>query len=303
MRPSGRSAASPYFWMRLGGRRCGARVQRLELGPGAVELGGELVGRHVVAGTPKIAGVLVARLARADVLKLNEAGVRGAHGSADGVPADPEALHLFGVARFREDAAHLVDAEALCAFGHGLAGGGAGAVLAFAVHAGELGGDGGAFGEEFGVVRGGGGVDLEEHELPTLGGREGEVIEAMTLFDELELEGRALLDEKSAGGFGVLVDVGLGEPLGVRAIDGCFAELGAGAVEKGLGIRCGGWRGSLGVERERRKAEQEKHGETHGWECTANAWEKTRGMGRAAVCGSGEGEAGLRGKLEAGVGS
>ena len=37
-------------------------VERLELGPGAFELGGELGGGHVVAGAPEVAGVLEAEL-------------------------------------------------------------------------------------------------------------------------------------------------------------------------------------------------------------------------------------------------
>ena len=79
-------------------------VEGLELGPGALELGGELGGGHVVAGTPEVAGVLEAELGGALVGEVDEAGVLVAHGGRDGVPArSSRSEELFGVAGLGHD--------------------------------------------------------------------------------------------------------------------------------------------------------------------------------------------------------
>ena len=162
MRPSGRAAACAVLLDELEAD-VGVElfVEGLELGPGAFKLGGELIGRHVVAGAPEVAGVFEAELLRALIRKLDEAGVLVAHGWGDGMPALPEGEELLGVAGFRHHDVNFFNADA---FGLIVAG----AVLAFAVHAVEGGGGLGEFGDELGV--GGGAVEAEEHELAGQGG-------------------------------------------------------------------------------------------------------------------------------------
>src|SRR5690606_41806394 len=64
-------------------------VQRAQLLPQAVGLGGEGVRLHVVAAAPHRAGVGVAQFARALVCQLDEADVVLAHRLGVGVPAGP----------------------------------------------------------------------------------------------------------------------------------------------------------------------------------------------------------------------
>ena len=85
-------------------------VERLELGPGLFELGGKLVGRHVVAGAPEVAGVFEAELFGTLVGEVDEARVLIAHWGRDGVPALPVAEELFGVARLGHEGVELLDA-------------------------------------------------------------------------------------------------------------------------------------------------------------------------------------------------
>ena len=96
----------------------------------------------------------------------------------------------------------------------------------------------------------------------------------------------------AAGRFGVVGDVGLGGPLGVRGIGGELQQLRIGAIDEGLGLGDGGRLligGVLG-EGERRGSENQqrkKQAETHGGKyktsserggCEALRW--TRRAGR-----------------------
>src|SRR3546814_2540074 len=65
-------------------------VQRLDLAPEAIGLGGDLGGRHVVAGTPDFAGVGEAHFLRPFVDQLDEAHIVLAHRLRNRVPARSE---------------------------------------------------------------------------------------------------------------------------------------------------------------------------------------------------------------------
>ena len=104
-----------------------AVVERLDLGPQPVQLGGEVVGVHVVVGAPQRAGVGVAELLGALVHQLDQPGVVVAHGRRDGPPAGPGRRQLLGVARGADDVGQVAQALAGAAV--------RGAVLAAAVGA------------------------------------------------------------------------------------------------------------------------------------------------------------------------
>src|SRR5439155_7326938 len=72
-------------------------VQRANLLPQPIELGAELVGSHVVVGTPESARVSEAHLAGALVCQLDEPRVLLAHGRSESVPAYPEIEQDCGV--------------------------------------------------------------------------------------------------------------------------------------------------------------------------------------------------------------
>ena len=105
------------------------QVQRPHLLPEAIELLGELVGRHVVLRTPHRAGVAEAELARAFVRQLHEPRVVLPHRRRDGVPAFPDLEQPLGVAHLRHHLGDVVDVQA------GIGVSRVGAPLAFAVGA------------------------------------------------------------------------------------------------------------------------------------------------------------------------
>ena len=102
-------------------------VKRFDLFPEAIELPGEIVGRHIVFGAPHGAVVLEAELAGSFVGELDVTDEIFADGFGDGVPAGPGLLQLVGIAAFGEDFAEFFEIFAAC--------GTAGAVLALTVSA------------------------------------------------------------------------------------------------------------------------------------------------------------------------
>ena len=165
--PSLRSATAPYFCDQLAAD-VGVEflIERFDLGPEALEFGGELLGRHVVVGTPEGAGVREAEFARSLVGELDEAGIAVLHGDADIVPADPHVGDLLRIAIGGEFLFEIVDGQA------GFSGA-AGAIFAFAVTAIEAGSGLGELGAEFGIGgRGHAERELQEEEFAAELGRE-----------------------------------------------------------------------------------------------------------------------------------
>ncbi len=91
-------------------------VERPDLLPEALDLGGELVRRHVVLGAPHRAQVVEAELAGALVAELGEALVVGAHRRRDSPPAGPGLELLCGVAARGEHPAELAQITAFAVF-------------------------------------------------------------------------------------------------------------------------------------------------------------------------------------------
>ena len=225
-------------------------IERLELRPRAVDFRGKLGRGHVVARAPELAGVAVPQFFCANVLEFDKTRVLAAHGGADGMPAYPQPGELFGVSRPGHDVRDGVNAQALCALGRrgalgriGRSRAGrsrAGAVLAFAVHSGQLGCELCLLGEEFGIFRSGGGIQLQQLELAAQGRRQVYFVPAMAFFSERQRTRGGLLVDERAGGLGVIGDVGFDRPLGVRRLGGELEEFGIGAIDEGLGFGRGG---------------------------------------------------------------
>ncbi len=232
-------------------------IERLQLHPGAVEFGGELRGRHVVSRAPEFAGVLVAELTGPDVFKLDFAGVLVVHGSADGMPPDPEFLQLLGIARLRHDVGDIVDAHA----GGGVRGGRRRAVFSFAVHAGELRSNGGLFGKQLGVFGSSRSVDLQQHHLAPEGDGKGEFVEAVRCRDQLERPRFDLLVDERIERFGVVRDVGLTDPVCALCPRRQRQQLGVRVVEKRLGFGDRGRTGRFLSEGEDGTGESESESE------------------------------------------
>ena len=153
------------------------QVERPHLLPEAIELLGELVGRHVVLRTPHRAGVAEAELARALVRQLHESCVILPHRRGDRVPAFPDLEQPLGVAYLRHHLGDVVDVQA------GVGVSRVGAPLALAVGAVHPRHDGRQL---FGLLGiGGRGHDerrLQDGQLPALVGGQFEVVEPRRLF-------------------------------------------------------------------------------------------------------------------------
>ena len=153
------------------------QVERPHLLPEAIELLGELVGRHVVLRTPHRAGVAEAELARALVRQLDESRVILPHRRGDRVPAFPDLEQPLGVAHLRHHLGDVVDVQA------GIGVSRVGAPLALAVGAVHPRHDGRQL---FGLLGiGGRGHDerrLQDGQLPALVGGQFELVEARRLF-------------------------------------------------------------------------------------------------------------------------
>jgi len=83
-------------------------VERLELGPQALNVGRKINGRHVVMGAPEDAGVGEAKFACALIGELDEAGIALPHGCANLMPAGPCVSQGFGIARGGEENFRLI---------------------------------------------------------------------------------------------------------------------------------------------------------------------------------------------------
>ncbi len=92
-------------------------VERLDLGPEALDFCLKLLGRHVVLRAPQRAGVGKAQFARALVAQLGQANVIAAHGLAYRVPAGPQRRQFLGIAAVRHLDADFVDAQAVFRIG------------------------------------------------------------------------------------------------------------------------------------------------------------------------------------------
>ena len=96
-------------------------------------------------------------------------------------------------------------------------------------------------------------------------GGSGHVVPAMALRAQFEGAGGGLLIHERRSRFGVVGDVGLGRPLGVRGVGGELEQLGIGAVDEGLGF---GYRGRVPAirtlgRRERRRSGNHQYGGQH----------------------------------------
>ena len=87
-------------------------IQRLHLRPEPIDLGREVIGRHVVKRAPQDARVVEAELARALVGELDESLIARAHRCADAMPSLPHVQQLFRVAARRKNVGDLIDIEA-----------------------------------------------------------------------------------------------------------------------------------------------------------------------------------------------
>ena len=187
-------------------------VEGAHLVPKAVELPGEIVGRHVVFGTPHGAIVGEAQFARALVGQVHVAHEIRTHGFGDGMPAAPDVEQFPGVAAFGHDLGNGFDIlAALRAVG---------TVLAFSVGAFQGGGDAGQLLAFFGVV--GGREDqrsLEQLDFARRHRIEAEAVETGGLFGEIHLGVDGTLIELGGDGFGVAGDVSIFDPVGARRID------------------------------------------------------------------------------------
>ncbi len=202
------------FFNPVGGLQLGAGVavqllvQRLDLAPQAVGLGGDLGRRHVVAAAPHLAGVGEAHFLGALVHQLDEARVVLAHRLGDGVPALPRVQLRVVVAAAAQDVFQFAQLAAL--LGVALAGAvGAGTVGAF-----HPGGDLGEFGQLGRILR----RRHRRGQLQQLDGARGLgrhllAFELLGLLDPAVELGQVALVALGGQQLAVVVDVGAGQPL------------------------------------------------------------------------------------------
>ena len=172
------------------------------------------------------------------------------------------------VVRLGHDGRNVVDAHALGSRCRLLAQGCVGAVLAFAVHAGELGGELRLFGEECRLFGRGWRRHLQQHDLTTQVLGQLQMVEAVALLSQRQGPRRGDLVQASSRSLGVFCDVGLGGPLRVSKVGVELEQLGIGVVDEGAGLRDGGRAlgcGLLGKDcsREEGGAEQNDSSGTH----------------------------------------
>jgi hypothetical protein len=189
-------------------------VERADLFPQAIELLGEVVGRHVVLLPPHRAGVGEAEFFRALVRQLHEARVVLAHRRRDGVPALPDLPQLGFAARFGHHLGDVVDVHA------GLRLRRIGAPLAASVGAAQARGNLGQFGRLAGIGR----RHHDERQLQQieLTPRLGRNLHAVVGSRFLGVPGNRLDDlllRARVERLGVLGDVGLRDPARLRSLD------------------------------------------------------------------------------------
>jgi len=183
-------------------------VQRLDLVPQAVGLGGQFGRGHVVAGAPHFAGIGEAHFLCAFIHQSGEAHVVLAHRLADRVPAI-ECIQLrVVVAAGRQHFTELADVAA------GLGVTFAGAIAAGAVHAFHARRDPGEFGQLGGIFRRG----HRRHQLDQLdrargGGRQLLAVVTPGLFDPGIEPGQPAFVRFGRDQLAVAVDVGARQPL------------------------------------------------------------------------------------------
>ena len=221
-------------------------IERLELLPGVLELGGELRGGHVVARAPEFAGIVIAEFFRANVLQCNVTRIFIAHGGADGVPTNPQTRELLRIMGFRHEVGDLVDPHAFCAWRGRLTHLRVWAVLSFAVHAGQFRRELGLLSKKLWILGRSGRVELHEQNLTAQDRRKLEMIEAVALLGEGKGARGGLGIEQRDGSLGVFGDIGIRNPLGACVVGADLEQLGAGAADEGLGVGDGGRGGRLG---------------------------------------------------------
>ena len=227
-----------------------AVVERLDLGPQPVQLGGEVVGVHVVVGPPQRAGVGVAELLGALVHQLDQPGVVVAHGRRDGPPAGPGRRQRFGVARAGDDVEQVAQALTRAAVG--------GAERAAPVGALQPGRDLGELGRLGGVGRGGqrdAGAQHAQLAVDVVG--QVEPVVAGGLGGEVRRGGDQPLVGLGGQDLGVGRDVGGLDPGGARGLDAQVAQDGLGRVHERDRVLDGRRRGDgRGRRRDRRRRGQ-----------------------------------------------
>ena len=186
-------------------------VERLHLLPQPVELGRELLGRHVVLRAPHRARVGEAELSRALVGELDEAGVARLDRRRDRVPAGPDVQQLLRVPRRGHDLRDVLEVEAL-ALGR--------AVLALAVHALHRRAEARQLRRLGRIVgRGHGQRELQEPELARRLRVDLHAVEAGGLLGVPHARGDGLLVGLRREDLGVVGDVGRLDPVGATRVD------------------------------------------------------------------------------------
>ncbi len=203
-------------------------VERPHLLPEPLQLGGELVRRHVVLGPPHGAQIVEAQLAGALVAELGEALVVGAHRRRDGAPADPGLEQLVRIAAGRQDAAELAEVEALAVLA---------AVLAAAVGRLHAGGDAGQLGAQLRIVRRRQGEgELQQTQLAALLLRQLQALEAGRFLGQPYRFGDVALVRLRRQDLGVVGDEGRLHPAGARLLDHPLEQGLLGLGEEALGV-------------------------------------------------------------------
>jgi hypothetical protein len=233
------------------------------------ELGRKPGRRHVVAGAPQLACIVVAEFLCPDVLKFDEARIFVFHRRTDRVPAQPEPRQLFRVVRFGHEGGNLVDLHALRSGRRLLSPRRVGAVLALPVHAGEFGRELCLLGKQIRFARRSGRRDLQEVKLAAQLRRKLEVIETVALRSQRQRARGGDLVHARRSRFRVFGDVGLGGPFGMLRVHIHLEQFGVGAIDESLGVRNAGrtLRGRL-LCKERKRTNNREHdsgnGKAHG---------------------------------------
>ena len=184
-------------------------VEWLHLVPQPIDFFGEILGGHIVLGTPHGPVVLESQFACALVGELDVACEVEAHGTGDGVPAGPGIEQLCGIAVVDHELAELFEIAATVRA--------IGAILAFAVSALHAGEDAGQVGALLGIGGSGDGErELQQFHL-SIGDRiEFQAIEFGGLLGVVDRGIDGALIELGGDGFGIVGDVGGLDPIGAR---------------------------------------------------------------------------------------